>query len=54
MEIQVISPYKNSKTIEGTYNLDILKLNTIKNKCNNILIFWEDTKELIKYNGYEL
>ncbi len=48
------TPYKNSKTISETYVLDILKLNTIKNKCSNILIFWEDSKELIKYNGYEL
>lgn len=48
------TPYPKSKTKIETYNYDILKLNTIFEKCKNIKIYWEDDKKEERYNGSEL
>jgi hypothetical protein len=48
------TPYKNSKTIQETYNDDMFKLNTIKTKCPNIYIFWEKQNKIVKFDGSKL
>jgi hypothetical protein len=43
-------PYKNNvMTKKEIYEHDILKLEHIKQKCKNILIYWEKTKQLQRY-----
>jgi len=46
------TPYNESKSKLETYNL--LKLNTIFVECKNILIYWEKSKKLEKYDGKKL
>jgi hypothetical protein len=48
------TPYKNSKTIKETYDFDLFKLNTIKKKCDKILIYWQKEKKIIEYDGIKL
>ena len=43
-------PYKKNITSKKqVYEKDLFKLNYIKRKCSNILIYWEKDKKLQKY-----
>lgn len=44
------TPYKNSKTKLESYNGDVFKLTHIRKFCDNILIYWEKSDTLEKFD----